>query len=216
MIFAHTSSGMVIGTTRRGGLGFVTDPQRLNMAIKRAVEVFFIVADVKALSKQPLVSKAVEAGDELEPENKNQNLEILETGRKALQDILKYYIEQGCLATEDIETLSQQHVSFKEATDFATAMQNQKCYKCQELGHIKAQCPNEEKPRPPKQVKCNECGGVGHKRAKCPERRCKRCNERGHLKAACPKKLTCTLCGQRGHLVDQCPEGPAEFPEVKW
>lgn len=206
---------MVVGTTRQG-LGFVTDPQRLNVAITRTVDVFFIVTDVQALSKQPSVSKALEAGDELEPENKDQNLEVLETGRKVLREILNYYIEQGCLATQDIETLSEQHVSSKEATDFTTAMQNQKCYKCQELGHTKAQCPNKEKPRPPKQIKYNKCGGTSHMKAECPKRRCKQCNERGHLKAACPQKLKCTLCGQRGHLIDQYPEGPAEFPEVKW
>lgn len=46
---AGVSRNTVIATIRQGGLGFLTDPQRLNVAITRAVDAFVLVADLLAL-----------------------------------------------------------------------------------------------------------------------------------------------------------------------
>ena len=76
---------------RSGESRFLTDPQRLNVAITRAVDVFLIVANLKALSSQSSSTGALEAGDELDPESKNYNLEVLKAGRRSLQEIFDYY-----------------------------------------------------------------------------------------------------------------------------
>ncbi|EEC50967.1 predicted protein, partial [Phaeodactylum tricornutum CCAP 1055/1] len=108
------------------------------------------------------------------------------------------------------------------------------CFRCDEVGHIEAECPNKPKPKPcsfcaqtdhemyrcPLKVVCFNCGIPGHPSRACnmprglPERRvcsiCFHCGRPGHF--LCKEMrwyfglegVTCANCGQAGHNIFDC------------
>ena len=67
-----------------GDFGFLTNPQQLNVAITQAIDVFFIVADLKILSSQLSVTEALKAGEDLDQEGKKPDLKVLKASQKSL------------------------------------------------------------------------------------------------------------------------------------
>ncbi len=59
-------SDMVTATRRKGRLGFLQDYRRLNVALTRCVDVFFIIVDMNAILDQPSVAQAVKSGEVLD------------------------------------------------------------------------------------------------------------------------------------------------------
>lgn len=89
-----------------------------------------------------------------------------------------------------------------------------KCHQCGEVGHIAANCPNEEKPRP-----CALCAQLGHEMWTCPMKCvCFNCGVPGHQSRDCPhrrglpRRVLCTVCYQTGHHRFDCRERPWNAP----
>lgn len=85
-----------------------------------------------------------------------------------------------------------------------------KCFRCGEVGHLRDQCPNEEKKRP-----CPLCSTIGHDSWKCPiSTHCFNCGIPGHVSRECPyarnlpPRSICGICYQSGHNRWQCHMNP--------
>ena len=89
-----------------------------------------------------------------------------------------------------------------------------KCHQCGEVGHIAANCPNEEKLKP-----CALCAQLGHEMWSCPMKCvCFNCGVPGHQSRDCPhrrglpRRIICTVCYQSGHHRFDCRERPWNAP----
>jgi len=83
------------------------------------------------------------------------------------------------------------------------------CFRCGQVGHIEANCPNPPKPKP-----CPLCAKIGHEQRACPNNRiCFNCGVPGHVSRDCPqrrglpKRIVCGICFQSGHHRIQCRSG---------
>ena len=204
-------SDMVTATRRKGGLGFLQSRQRLNVAITRSQDALFVIADVQATLDQITVTKALEGGEELDPESIGQDVIELQEGQNILKKILEFYVSQECVRYVDIQTLKPVYVSFDEAEKFAmtTAI---RCFNCQEIGHTKAKCTKAAVPKVKKLAGCSVCSDEGHRALECPDRVCDKCGEKGHYRSSCPQNETiiCATCGEQGHVHKNCPQPKME------
>lgn len=207
----NVCSDMVTATRRKGGLGFLQSRLRLNVAITRPRDALFVIADVQALLGQTSVNKALAEGEVLDPESKGQDLAELQQGQNILKKIIEFYVGQNCVHFVDIQSLESTYVSFDEAEQFATIVLT-RCFHCQQLGHTKASCTNEEAPRAGKTAGCSICNDEGHKVLDCPDRICNQCGEKGHFRSSCPQKksVICANCGEPGHVRKDCPQPKME------
>lgn len=181
--------------------------RRLNVAITRAQDALFVIADVQATLDQTSVKKALAEGEELDPELKGQDIGELQQGQNMLKKVMEFYVSQNCVHMVDIQTLEPIYVSFDEADQFATRTPMQ-CFNCQQFGHTKAKCKNEAAPRATKTTGCRICQEEGHKALDCPERVCNKCGGKGHYRSSCPQKksVICGNCGEDGHVRKNCPQ----------
>jgi hypothetical protein len=206
--FAEFSSDMVTASIRKGGLGFLQHHRRLNVALTRAIDALFIIADVKAMLEQVPVAQALAEGEVLDPESQGLDLAELQQGQGILKKIAEFYVNEKCTYPVDIGSLSSKYISFKEAEVFAAyQISNQKaCFKCQQPGHISANCTNPEVSRAPKPRRCKTCNAEGHVATDCPEQLCHGCGEMGHPRLSCRNKpIICHNCKMVGHLSYACP-----------
>ena len=81
-----------------------------------------------------------------------------------------------------------------------------KCFRCGQVGHIEANCPNEAKQRP-----CPLCGKTDHDMRFCElSKICFRCGLPGHISRDCPtqqhvpRRMICAVCFQSGHYRTDC------------
>lgn len=81
-----------------------------------------------------------------------------------------------------------------------------KCFRCDEVGHIEAECPNKPKPKP-----CSFCAQTDHEMYRCPLKVvCFNCGIPGHPSRACnmprglPERRVCSICFQSGHPTTRC------------
>jgi len=91
-----------------------------------------------------------------------------------------------------------------------------KCFRCGEVGHIEANCPN-----PAKQKPCPLCGQLDHDYRECKlSKICFRCNRPGHINRDCPeirplpKPMICGICFGSGHHRVSCRRGPYDAPSI--
>ncbi|CZT41586.1 related to hexamer-binding protein HEXBP [Rhynchosporium secalis] len=92
-----------------------------------------------------------------------------------------------------------------------------KCSNCDELGHTKKSCPQDQMETERAQVKCYNCDEVGHRVRDCPTPRpdkfaCRNCKQSGHSSKECPEPrsaegVECKKCNEVGHFSRDCPQG---------
>lgn len=202
---------MVTATRRKGGLGFLQSRLRLNVAITRPQDALFVIADVNATLEQKTVTRALEQGEELDPESAGQDVIELQQGQNMLKKIVEFYVSQNCVRSIDIQTLKPIYLSFDKADQFAATIVI-RCFNCQQIGHKKAQCTSATVPKASKSAGCKICGDKEHRTLECPERICNKCGEKGHFLSSCPQKKTiiCADCGDQGHVRKDCPQQKME------
>jgi cellular nucleic acid-binding protein len=102
-----------------------------------------------------------------------------------------------------------------------------KCRKCNELGHMSRECPENNKTvdftadqnyvggtnQDASEVECFTCKKIGHFNRDCPDKfsdmNCYNCGKTGHLSRDCPDKaagMQCYNCQKTGHMSRECTE----------
>ena len=74
-----------------------------------------------------------------------------------------------------------------------------KCYRCQGVGHIARDCPNEAVDLP-----CYLCGKLGHESGKCPTMRCVKCGRKGHWGYVWGGVICIYICACSLHVYTTC------------
>lgn len=89
-----------------------------------------------------------------------------------------------------------------------------KCFRCGEVGHMEASCPNAALLKP-----CPLCGKTDHDMRDCSMTKiCFRCGFPGHINRQCkmrqsvPTRLVCGVCLQSGHHRIACRRSPLDAP----
>lgn len=100
-------------------------------------------------------------------DNHNQNMKDFETAIN-----LASRLEQGMINKSGQSTSSQPVI--RDAKIYKTDLKNQKCYICNETGHLRKHCPRSR--------------GVWSDSASHKEIRCSYCRKTGHVEARCYKK----------------------------
>ncbi|KAF6215385.1 hypothetical protein GE061_010137 [Apolygus lucorum] len=78
-------------------------------------------------------------------------------------------------------------------------VQDKRCFRCRELGHIASGCPNIPRPPTPPPQRRNAMGS--------PQKPCSYCGSTVHFPAHClknPKNFPCDYCGLYGHKESEC------------
>jgi hypothetical protein len=76
------------------------------------------------------------------------------------------------------------------------------CLKCFDVGHVRAECINDEK--------CMVCKQTGHTTKECQVLSCHTCHKLGHISSMCPSsssnsaKEVCFRCKKPGHFIRDC------------
>lgn len=104
--------------------------------------------------------------------------------------------------SEDEEHSDELHMllSASKGRYYATTHEEyEKCYNCQEYGHISKNCPNRSV------IKCFFCLG-NHKKETCEIANCFCCSQEGHRSSNCPFRTlpSCRRCFKRGHKEREC------------
>ena len=110
-ILLNIGSDMVTATRRKGGLGFLQQRLRLNVAITRPHDTLFVIADIQATLDQIPVNKLFAEGEELDPEFKGQDMVELQQGQNILKKIVEFYVSQKCVRLININILESTYVS---------------------------------------------------------------------------------------------------------
>lgn len=76
------------------------------------------------------------------------------------------------------------------------------CFNCGQVGHNKADCPNEAVERPFTGT-CRVCGEEGHRGSECTKVECRTCGQQGHRSSDCAQAI-CKKCSQSGHTEKNC------------
>ena len=190
---------------RVGGIGFVAERWRLNVAITRAQDCFIIVRDMRLTEEE---EAEVEVEGEAEAEAETEKLEGAQF--KFLKGVFNHYKTSNCVHPIHPDSIEQIVVdlgpaqAFKENIEAAKLKeQTQICYNCQQAGYTAQKCTNLTVAR-----KCNSCGKEGHMRAECTKAKLRRkCGKEGHKSAVCPTpypKTTCHNYRQKGHRKQDC------------
>ncbi|KAF7574228.1 AIR1, Arginine methyltransferase-interacting protein, contains RING Zn-finger [Pyrenophora tritici-repentis] len=91
------------------------------------------------------------------------------------------------------------------------------CGNCNELGHVRKHCKQEQAARenPQPETQCVYCQEIGHRARDCPKERvnrfaCKNCKQEGHNAKECPEPrsaegVECRKCNETGHFSKDCP-----------
>lgn len=104
---------------------------RLNVAITRSQDALFVIANVRATLDLVTVTKALEKGQELDPESGGQDVIDLQQGQSViklqqdqtmLKKIIEFYISQECVRYVDIQTFKPVYVSYNKPEKFTTTV----------------------------------------------------------------------------------------------
>ncbi|KAF6201335.1 hypothetical protein GE061_005783 [Apolygus lucorum] len=115
-------------------------------------------------------------------------------------------------------------------------VQDKRCFRCQELGHIASGCPNIPRPPSPPPIRrkamgmphkpCLFCGSMTHFPASCLKNPknypCEFCGLYGHKDSECRVKTRqysdepmCDYCGYYGHLEVECPQKTESYMQLE-
>ena len=205
---------MVVSRSRIGGLGFVTDVKRLNVALTHPEDMLFIVgdrdcnADAKE-GKEDLIGENAQYNDEGEVINTSQSW------ANKLDRLFTWYQSRRMIFTAvPAATLKQaDYVNLGVAEEFRKQIAARLCKNCDRHGHKAKDC---KQPKRPMQAgpdtECHKCHELGHFASACPNPRpftgqCWGCGEMGHPKqpseASVPQPPI-PKCKELGHGIDDC------------
>ena len=223
---------LVVSAARKGGLGFVTDNKRLNVAMTRPEDLLIIIGDRNCNSDEGRFENEPEAahvqfndeGQPIEPKSGYSNnlrrlfdhylaQQLLKAAPQtsSLQQIL--YVQEIAAAEEFREEIMSRACSNcgksghkSKQCKAKKSLRNVQCHNCQEYGHQAIDCPEDEIFK----GTCYECHQTGHRRSECPERLCRRCGGKGHKSHDFSKRV-CIQCRQEGHTKKECTETGHRF-----
>lgn len=205
---------------RKGGIGFTTDEHRLNIAITRPRDAFFVVCDMNTLDDDNAGTRIADAdGDDGDDVDHEEELFGAPFTSSKLGWTMDFYRSQGCVVPIKPDD-NQEFIDLGPAEAFAKEYQDAKikrntCLNCKELGHRASECVN---PRKDTRV-CKNCNQEGHISSACPtprvdNRTCSNCQKTGHIGKDRPdphkENRQCRSCGQYGHIAR---DYPAPRPE---
>ena len=223
---------LVVSAARKGGLGFVTDNKRLNVAMTRPEDLLIIIGDRNCNSDEGRFENEPEAahvqfndeGQPIEPKSGYSNnlrrlfdhylaQQLLKAAPQtsSLQQIL--YVQEIAAAEEFREEIMSRACSNcgksghkSKQCKAKKSLRNVQCHNCQEYGHKAIDCPEDEIFK----GTCHECQQTGHRRSECPERLCTTCGGKGHKSHDCSKRV-CNQCRQEGHTKEKCTDTGHRF-----
>ncbi|KAL8729458.1 MAG: hypothetical protein Q9166_004706 [cf. Caloplaca sp. 2 TL-2023] len=173
----------------QGGVGFIVDRKRLNVAVSRARNMFLLVGDTSL--KDGKIKSASDLG------------KIEKELQKNIARMYGHFETQRMVYLVDrtkFEEMGLLNMSTSEAV-YNRALRGV-CDNCLQPGHKRADCPepkNTSRPqRPATKCPCKLCNSREHQIAECPDVVCKNCNEKGHMANEC-NKIVYSNCHKEGH-----------------
>ena len=162
---------LVLARERRGGVGFVSSPGRLNVGTTRARDAFFVVGDMECLEDDGGQQSLEEA--EEEPNDEEEENAPTSWGNAGLRKVLEYYQKVGVV----IPSVKHHLVSQRAYVPME---------KVQEYFKMKAQLEDKENPC------CRNCRQPGHEAETCTNEKVavintqsKKCNDFDHFSKDC-------------------------------
>lgn len=163
---------MFVSKNRFGGVGFVADRHRLNVAITRAKNCLVIIGD-RNMAQSLWEQKT-------RPSNPDEAVEGKETdetkahqyGSERLERVIGHYITESCITTKrpDLDKQNLVDPRLAKTCEAAIALRQGKvtpkiCHSCQKQGHTKGTCP--ERKIDEDEVTCTRCSQSGHPAKYC-------------------------------------------------
>ncbi|KAL8721839.1 MAG: hypothetical protein Q9225_001553 [Loekoesia sp. 1 TL-2023] len=107
---------MVVGAIREGGLGFMGDPHRLNVALTRPIHAIMVIADLD-VTKKPKPRKGAEEAvipEEEDDDSEDKTMKQPDQGWSLLKEIYNFFMAEGSVYHVDKSSLPQDLVQFGE------------------------------------------------------------------------------------------------------
>ena len=164
---------MVVGRSLSGGLDFITNVKRLNVALTCPEDMLFIIGD------RECNVDAKEDREELVAENAHFNDEgkVINTSQSWANNLDKLFtwyrsrrISYTAIPANSLEQAD--YVNLELAEEFRKQIVARLCKDCDRPDHKAKDC---KQPKRPQQAtpdtECHDCGELGHFRSECPKPR---------------------------------------------
>lgn len=199
---------LIVSAVRLGGLGFITDNKRLNVALTRPEDMHVIIRDRQCNSDEEEYQNDPEVAD-LQFNDEGQPIQPRTAYANNVRKIFDDYLSQQLLKTAR-ESSSLEQVRYigdiAAVEEFRAEFAKRACSNCGKIGHKRKDCKSEQKV--PADMQCRNCEAYGHKAVNCPEKSifhgtCLNCHQTGHRRSECPERV-CNTCGEKGHTSNDC------------
>jgi hypothetical protein len=188
----HQEDVVIFDLTRTRGVGFLRNPQKLNVALTRAKFGMIVIGNINMF-------------EGLERVHSNART-------KHLANLLDDFNAKGTIHKMKAPSTRKGPSSCRKCGEIGhtAALCPRKyqaqyivCHNCKNTGHKASECPVG------KIIRCTNCLGTGHDASIClnpasvSDRKCRNCDSTGHVKAQCPE-IICSRCEGVGHEIKQC------------